>query len=65
MVPEALFYPSDMGLRQAGIAETVNTCLQLFPPGVRDLMIRNVVLTGGNTCIPNFKQRFEYPLLWW
>lgn len=61
MVPEALFYPSDIGIRQSGIAENVDTCLRLFPPGVRDLLTQNIVITGGNSRIPNFKERFEYP----
>lgn len=63
MVPEALFYPSDIGIRQAGLAESVGRCLQLFPPGIRTLLLNNIVLSGGNCCIPHFKKRLEYPLL--
>lgn len=61
MVPEALFHPSDIGIRQGGIAENVDCCLQMFPPSVRDLLIQNIVIAGGNTRLPNFKERFEYP----
>lgn len=61
MVPEALFHPSDIGIRQAGIAESVELCLQLFPPSVQQMLVRNIVLSGGNTCLPHFKERFEYP----
>ena len=60
MVPEALFYPSDIGLRQGGIAECMSECLNMFPLGVRDLLIQNIVMTGGNTCMPGFKDRFIY-----
>ncbi|KAK8822855.1 hypothetical protein WA556_001746, partial [Blastocystis sp. ATCC 50177/Nand II] len=59
MVPEALFHPSDIGIRQAGIAESVELCLQLFPPSVQQMLVRNIVLSGGNTCLPHFKERFE------
>ena len=62
MVPEALFSPSDIGIRQAGIAETAGRCLQSFAPGLRDLLRNNIVLTGGNTCIKVFSDRFTYPL---
>ena len=61
MVPEALFHPSDIGIRQAGIAESVELCLQLFPPSVQQMLVQNIVLSGGNTCLPHFKERFEYP----
>lgn len=61
MVPEALFHPSDIGIRQSGIGECAGSCLQAFSPGIRELLARNVVLSGGTSCIPNFKARVEYP----
>ena len=61
MVPEALFHPSDIGIRQSGIGECAGSCLQSFSPGVRELLARNIVLSGGTSCIPKFKARFEYP----
>lgn len=61
MVPEALFHPSDIGIRQAGIAESVDLCLQLFPPSVQQMLVQNIVLSGGNSCFPHFKERLEYP----
>ncbi len=61
MVPEALFHPSDIGIKQAGVAESVGMCLQLFPPSIQQLLVKNIVLTGGNFCFPHFKERFEYP----
>lgn len=61
IVPEALFNPSDIGIRQAGVAETVGRCLKSFAPGVRELLLNNILLTGGNVSIPNFVERFSYP----
>ena len=62
MVPEALFHPSDIGIRQAGIAETTGRCLQSFATGLRTLLRNNIVLTGGNTKIRGFSDRFSYPI---
>lgn len=42
MVPEALFHPSDIGIRQAGIAKTTGRCLQSFAPGLRTLLRNNI-----------------------
>ena len=61
MVPEALFHPSDIGIRQAGIGECIGNCLSLFPPGIQELLSRNIILSGGNSCIPRYKERVEYP----
>ena len=61
MVPEALFNPSDIGIRQSGVAETAGRCLRMFAPSVRELLSNNIVLTGGNTKIPFFRERFSYP----
>ena len=61
MVPEALFNPSDIGIRQAGIIENVDACLQMFSPAVRELLIQNIVLTGGNAMFPHYAERFKYP----
>ena len=60
-VPEALFHPSDIGIRQSGIGECAGACLQSFAPGIRELLARNIVLSGGTSCLPNFKARVEYP----
>ena len=63
MIPEALFDPSDIGIRQAGIVENIDCCLQMFSPAIRELLVQNIVLTGGNTLLPQFKDRIVYPFL--
>jgi len=47
MVPEALFRPADIGLRQAGAPELVAQAVAGLHPGLQPLMWANVVLTGG------------------
>lgn len=63
MVPEALFHPSDIGIRQAGIGECIGNCLSLFPPGIQELLSRNIILSGGNSCIPRYKERVEQEVM--
>jgi actin-related protein 6 len=58
-VPELLFNPSDVGLRQAGIAECVMQSLDVIPERLRPVLLSNIVLVGGNANIPGFKERFE------
>ncbi|KAI8839283.1 hypothetical protein BC829DRAFT_403880 [Chytridium lagenaria] len=48
MVPEVLFNPSDIGLPQAGIPESVVNALESFGQDVRGLFYNNIVVCGGN-----------------
>lgn len=61
-VPELLFYPSDVGLKQAGIAEATMQSLESVPERYRNLLLANVVVVGGNTNIPGFLERFKAEL---
>lgn len=73
-VPELLFHPSDIGLGQAGVAESCWQSVQSLPNDTPDTFIHqsgglpvdeqilcasNVVLTGGSVQFPGFKERFE------
>mmetsp|Transcript_22793 Transcript_22793/g.57969 ORF Transcript_22793/g.57969 Transcript_22793/m.57969 type:complete len:468 (-) Transcript_22793:233-1636(-) len=62
MVPEVLFNPSDIGLEQAGIAETVVQAVSSLHPALHALMYTNVILTGGLAGCPGFSQRFTSEL---
>ena len=62
MVPEALFHPSDIGLPQAGICEAIHQALAASHPVLQPLLSRNVLLTGGVTQCPNFRDRVERDL---
>lgn len=56
-VPELLFTPSDIGLKQAGIAEAIVQAIDLCPPALRGLMYNSILITGGSTLFPNFQKR--------
>lgn len=62
MVPELLFHPSDIGLQQAGVAEAVVQAVTACHPALAPLLFSNVVVTGGVTSCPGFKDRFTSEL---
>ncbi|KAI9793186.1 MAG: Actin- protein 6 [Peltula sp. TS41687] len=61
-VPELLFYPSDVGMKQAGLPEMIMRCLDALPAGLWPAMLANVVLVGGNAKMPGFLGRLESEL---
>jgi len=61
-VPELLFRPSDIGMRQLGLAEAIVQSIEACDPVYRAAMYHNIVLTGGNMKIPNLKDRLEKEL---
>lgn len=61
-VPELLFTPSDVGMKQAGIPEVVIQSLERVPEQFRDLLLANVIVVGGNANIPGFLERLYVPL---
>jgi len=58
-VPELLFHPSDIGVQQMGISEAIVHVIGNFPPEVQFELYKNILLTGGSSCLPNFKERVE------
>ncbi|KAE9314052.1 hypothetical protein PF008_g19577 [Phytophthora fragariae] len=61
-VPEVLFNPSDIGLNQAGIAETIVQAVEACPEELASAFYANILLVGGNTKFKNFRQRLERDL---
>ncbi|KAG7380877.1 Actin- protein 6 [Phytophthora pseudosyringae] len=61
-VPEVLFNPSDIGINQAGIAESIVQAVEACPEELSDAFYANILLVGGNTKIKNFRQRLERDL---
>jgi len=61
-VPEVLFRPSDIGLRQVGIAEGICQSTEAYDPIYRAVMYHNVILTGGTVQLPHFKERLQMEL---
>jgi len=58
-VPEVLFHPSDIGMNQAGLTEATAQSLSELSEIEMGLCARNILLTGGNACMPQFRDRFR------
>jgi len=61
-VPELLFNPSDIGVNQAGIAETIVQSVESVHPDLHAALYNNIIVTGGNTKFANFKERLTFEL---
>ncbi|KAF4591353.1 beta-lactamase family protein [Ophiocordyceps camponoti-floridani] len=58
-VPELLFNPSDVGIRQPGIADLVMQSLHQLPVGLWPALLANILVVGGNSLFEGFVQRLE------
>jgi actin-related protein 6 len=58
-VPELLFNPSDIGIRQSGIAQMVVESLSQIPFGLWPGFLANIIVVGGNANIEDFVHRLE------
>lgn len=56
-VPELLFNPGDVGMKQAGLPETVFQSLSALPTGLWPAMLANILVVGGNVNISGFIDR--------
>lgn len=56
-VPELLFNPADVGLKEAGLPETVLQSLSGLPPGLWPSMLANILVVGGNCLVDGFMER--------
>ncbi|XP_020909427.1 actin-related protein 6 isoform X2 [Exaiptasia diaphana] len=56
-VPEVLFHPSDIGIQEMGIAEAVINSVEAIPKEMQPHFYSNILLTGGCTLFPGFKER--------
>jgi actin-related protein 5 len=64
-VPEVVFQPSIAGLDQAGIVEIAAGILteRLGDHAMRDEILKDVFLTGGNTLFEGFEERLQKELM--
>jgi actin-related protein 6 len=62
-VPELLFNPMDIGLRQPGLAELVMQSLSVLPVGLWPGLLANIVVVGGNANIDGFIHRLQGEIL--
>lgn len=56
-VPELLFSPGDVGMKQEGLPATVLQSLSGLPPGLWPAMLANIFVVGGNSRIEGFMSR--------
>ena len=56
-VPELLFSPGDVGMRQAGLADMIMQSLRAVPTGLWSAMLANVYVVGGSANFPGFMDR--------
>lgn len=63
VVPEILFHPSDIGMRQPGLADLVMQSLSALPAGLWPGMLANILVVGGNARFPNFIQRLQTEIM--
>ncbi|EEH45075.1 uncharacterized protein PADG_01225 [Paracoccidioides brasiliensis Pb18] len=61
-VPEILFNPGDIGMKQLGIPEIVMQSLSVLPTGLHPAFLANIMVVGGNSLIPGFMERLETEL---
>lgn len=58
-VPELIFNPSDMGMRQPGLADLIQESLNELPIGLWPGLLANMVVVGGNALFDGFIQRLQ------
>ena len=58
-VPELLFNPGDIGMKEGGIPEVVMQSLYALPPGLWPVMLANIVVVGGTAKFEGFTERLE------
>ncbi|KZF22792.1 actin family protein [Xylona heveae TC161] len=62
VVPELLFSPGDVGMKQAGIPGAVMQCLSVLPEALWPAMLANIMVVGGNANIRGFVERLEHDI---
>ncbi|KAK1754258.1 actin family [Echria macrotheca] len=63
VVPELLFHPSDIGIRQPGLGDLVMQSISVLPVGLWPGLLANIVVVGGNSLFDNFIQRLQTEIL--
>lgn len=58
-VPELLFNPMDIGLRQPGLPNLIMQSVSSLPVGLWPGLLANIVVVGGNALFPGFRERLQ------
>lgn len=56
-IPEILFHPSNIGIKQMGIPEAIAHSISLTPTLMHPHLYSNIIVTGGNALFPGFESR--------
>ncbi len=56
-IPELLFHPSDIGMKEMGISEAIVDSVESCSKEVRYHLYNNILLIGGNVLLNGFKER--------
>lgn len=62
VIPELLFHPSDVGVRQMGVGEAIVHAILACVPEAAAHLFANVLVVGGCACFPGMKERLEQEL---
>ena len=60
--PESLFQPSWLRVDAVGVHHLIHTAIDRCPPDTHHALYTNILLAGGNTCFPGFRQRLGVEL---
>ncbi|XP_033113780.1 actin-related protein 6-like [Anneissia japonica] len=58
-VPEVLFHPSDVSIQEMGVPEAIINSISATPEEMHPHLYNNIILTGGNSLFPGFRERVE------
>lgn len=58
-IPEILFHPSDVGIRQKGIPETVIEVVEACPAEAASHLLYNIIIIGGCALFPGMQSRLQ------
>lgn len=61
-VPELLFNPTDIGIKEVGLPAAIMESLSIFPEALKVEMLANITVVGGNSLIPGFIERLDSEL---
>jgi len=58
-----LFHPEIVGKQGLGIAQLAYKAIEKCDPDLQISLFNNIVLAGGTTMLPGYKERFEHELI--
>lgn len=61
-VPEILFHPSDIGMKEGGVVDAVIQAIEASPECLRPSLYNNILVTGGTAKLKGFVERLRRDL---